>query len=615
MACRDKGDANQKAVEPQTHVTRAELPPPTTCLYCGEPQHGGLCANEQCPGRRGTTITDIQVGADTDLTTVWARYPEPPPQRIIRGAWPTPEPVWAVLEALRDHGGRPYYVGGVNRDRVLAWLYPERFGHLRPKDWDVEVHGLSPEQIVEIVAPLGPYKIKGERFGVIEIYLPGGISVEVAPARKESRLGIEHQAFLVSFDDMSLQEAALRRDVRYAAMCGDPWRGEIYDFFGGVADLEKGVIRHTSPAFAEDVGRPWRLMSQSARFDMPVDTETIALAHQLLPDFLQLTPGQQKGVLIQEWNAWALKSLRPSRALEFLVAAGWHESLPEIAALVHVPPELAHLDRPVAAGELPHGIPQDRSFHPEGGVLKHTAWAVEAAKKVADRDELHGDDRKVLMYYALLHDTGKDTTTVVEADGKVASPNHAAEGVARVHSFLERIGESKALADRVASLVRFHMDYMNYQPGARRHVVRRARDLQAVGESLTMLARAVEVDNWARPPYPQGLAAESPGLPPQMQGMLDLAKQLQVERVVPPDIVTGRVLLDAEQMAAYGLPPMSTGSAFMGQVVRAARAAQATGAFADLAGGLQWLREHFRVPDAGPWPRRGRMGGKARSSV
>lgn len=611
MSCSDKNNANQSVVEEQTRVARGEIPPSMTCCFCGEPLHGGQCANEQCPGKR-EAITDLRIDEATDLATEWALHPEPPPQRIIRGAWPTPEPVWAVLEALREHGGRPYFVGGVCRDRVLAWLYPERFGNLCPKDWDVEVHGLSPEDIIRIVENVGPHKVKGERFGVVEVYVADGVSVEVAPARKESRLGIEHQAFMVSFDEMALREASERRATTYDALISDPWRGEIYDFFGGVQDLDEGIIRHTSPAFAEDVGRPWRLMSQTARFDMPVDPATIALAAPLLADFLQLTPGQQRGVLSHEWDVWALKSVRPARALAFLVASGWIEALPELAALAHVPPELAHLDRPVPAGELPHGIPQNPQHHPEGGALKHIAWAVEAAQRVADRDGLQGDDRKALMYFALLHDSAKDTTSAIAEDGKVVSPNHAVEGVARVHSFLERIGESNALADRVASLVHFHMDHYSFAPPdaenpqrGRRHVLRRARDLEAAGESLTMLARAVEVDYWARPPYPQGLSPVSPGLPPEMQGMLDLAEQLEVSKVRPPDIVTGQILLDEEQMAVFGLPPM-IGSRFMGHVIGAARAAQLAGAFSDLAGGLHWVREHFRAPESGPWPRRAR---------
>ena len=57
--------------------------------------------------------------------------------------------------------------------------------------------------------------------------------------------------------------------------------GTLIDPYGGEADLRAGVLRHVSPAFAEDPLRVLRVARFAARFGFVVAPETEALMRAL----------------------------------------------------------------------------------------------------------------------------------------------------------------------------------------------------------------------------------------------------------------------------------------------------------------------------------------------
>ncbi|MDP1051772.1 multifunctional CCA tRNA nucleotidyl transferase/2'3'-cyclic phosphodiesterase/2'nucleotidase/phosphatase, partial [Klebsiella quasipneumoniae] len=77
--------------------------------------------------------------------------------------------------------------------------------------------------------------------------------------------------------DVTLEQDLARRDLTINAMAEDA-AGQVIDPYGGQRDLAARVLRHVSPAFAEDPVRILRLARFAARFaDFTVAPETVAL--------------------------------------------------------------------------------------------------------------------------------------------------------------------------------------------------------------------------------------------------------------------------------------------------------------------------------------------------
>ena len=62
-----------------------------------------------------------------------------------------------IAQAVAAAGGRAYFVGGLVRDHILG---------RENKDVDLEIHGLTPEQLVLTLSPLGQVLKNGASFGV-----------------------------------------------------------------------------------------------------------------------------------------------------------------------------------------------------------------------------------------------------------------------------------------------------------------------------------------------------------------------------------------------------------------------------------------------------------------
>ena len=113
-----------------------------------------------------------------------------------------------VINALEEAKGVPYIVGGFVRDLVMGF---------EPKDYDLEVYGLTVSDIGLALRDFS-YKTVGVRFGVFDVYVDG-LDIQVAPPRRENKIGAGHKGFVVEFDpDITMLEAASRRDSR-----STPW--------------------------------------------------------------------------------------------------------------------------------------------------------------------------------------------------------------------------------------------------------------------------------------------------------------------------------------------------------------------------------------------------------
>jgi tRNA nucleotidyltransferase (CCA-adding enzyme) len=102
------------------------------------------------------------------------------------------------------------------------------------------------------------------------------------PARTERKVSRGYKGFeIYTSPDVTLQEDLARRDLTINSIAKDQ-NGVIIDPFGGIADLEAGVLRHISPAFNEDPVRVLRTARFAARFGFRVAPETLALMNEMV---------------------------------------------------------------------------------------------------------------------------------------------------------------------------------------------------------------------------------------------------------------------------------------------------------------------------------------------
>ena len=160
---------------------------------------------------------------------------------------------------------KAYVVGGAVRDELLG---------LPLQDRDHVVVGATPDEMVA-----QGFKPVGKDFPV---FLHPQTKEEYALARTERKSGRGYKGFVVhAAPEVTLEEDLRRRDLTINAMAKAA-DGTLIDPFGGKQDLETGVLRHVSEAFAEDPVRILRVARFAARFGFAVAPETMQLMQRMV---------------------------------------------------------------------------------------------------------------------------------------------------------------------------------------------------------------------------------------------------------------------------------------------------------------------------------------------
>ncbi len=138
-----------------------------------------------------------------------------------------------VAQRVRAAGGQALLVGGCVRDALMG---------VAAKDADLEVFGLEPAALEQLVASGYSVITVGKSFGVLKIR---GLDLDISLPRRERRTGPLHTDFAVDADPkMSFRDAAARRDFTLNAISWDPLTREMIDPFGGAADLRENFAAH-----------------------------------------------------------------------------------------------------------------------------------------------------------------------------------------------------------------------------------------------------------------------------------------------------------------------------------------------------------------------------------
>ena len=448
-------------------------------------------------------------------------------------------------------GGRPVAVGGAVRDHLLG---------LPAKDIDVEVAGLE-LPVLEAALASGGLNVHavGRAFGVLKVDVDvgaGGREVfDVALPRTESKSGRGHKGFVVASDPhLPFEQAAARRDFTLNALGVDLCSGALLDPWGGVSDLERGLLRHVSPAFDEDPLRVLRAAQLAARFGLDVDDATLLRCRALRPELATL-PAER---VSEELKKLLLKGVWPSVGLAFLRRAGVVEVLfPELHALI--------------------GCQQEHEWHPEGDVWTHTLMVTDEAARLCRAGGVDDDEALIVILAALCHDLGKPATTELEG-GRIRSRDHESQGEGPTRALLLRLALAHDVVDAVVALVRDHLkpfqlwrDRETLQDGAIRRLALRV--------PLPRLALVASADHFGRT-TPEALARDDEAGP----WLLERARALAVKDAAP------RPLLQGRDLVSRGLKP---GPAF-GALLHQAFEAQLDGRFSDQESAERWLDAHLR---------------------
>jgi tRNA nucleotidyltransferase (CCA-adding enzyme) len=209
---------------------------------------------------------------------------------------------------------RIYRVGGSVRDELLQ---------IAPGDDDWVVVGATPEIMVA-----SGYTPVGRDFPV---FLHPDTHDEYALARTERKHGRGYRGFeFFATPDVTLEDDLRRRDLTINAMARAS-DGTLIDPYGGADDLRAGILRHVSPAFAEDPLRVLRVARFAARFGFGIADATLELMRDIVAtgELATLSPER----VWQELSR-GLSEEHPSRMLRALRTVGALAALlPEIDAL------------------------------------------------------------------------------------------------------------------------------------------------------------------------------------------------------------------------------------------------------------------------------------------
>jgi tRNA nucleotidyltransferase (CCA-adding enzyme) len=331
---------------------------------------------------------------------------------------------------------KTYLVGGAVRDRLLGLPVTEH---------DYVVVGATPAEMTAL-----GYKPVGKDFPV---FLHPDSKAEYALARTERKIARGYHGFeFHTAPDVTLEDDLRRRDLTINAMAEDE-QGNLIDPYHGQRDLDARLLRHVSPAFAEDPVRVLRVARFAARF-APLGFK---LADETLALMRELSDSGEVDALVAE-RVWQ----ETVKALQTRTPSVFFLTLRECGALKRIFPELDRL----------FGVPQPEKWHPEIDTGVHVMMVLDQAARLSD-------DLGV-RFAALTHDLGKGTTP---ADILPHHYGHEERSVKLVEALSERIRVPRELRELAVIVARHH------------GLVHKAEELRAD----TLLKLLESVDAFRRP--------------------------------------------------------------------------------------------------------------------
>ena len=406
-----------------------------------------------------------------------------------------------------------YIAGGFVRDELLG----------KPsKDVDIVVDGppnAGLEAATFIAKKLGVYR-EGSNPVIFPQYYTAKLSIPVdgktmdvefvAPRREKYTPGSRHPGV----EPGTLRDDTMRRDFTLNSLLKNLHTGKILDLSGrGLDDLKNGVLNTTGDPdtiFKDDPLRILRAVRFACKYNFTLPMNVIRS--------IKRNAASLKNISSERINDEVNKILvlnKPSKAFELFRATGiLGVIMPEMQRLVKLKQNAYH---------------NQDAFGHSMSVLD--ASSPELVKRLG----------------ALFHDIGKASTRT-EKDGKVQFIGHAdvGEGIAR--NVMKRLKYPNDMIDRVANIVKYHMDLKSAGPEATNLKDSTLRKfIYRVGNNLEDILSVIDADNVSH--------AEGHSMPNQINIIRKKIANMDVN-----DILNTKSVLDGNQIAALGAKGKMIGS-------------------------------------------------------
>ncbi len=321
-----------------------------------------------------------------------------------------------IVKTLGEKGHEAFFVGGCVRDALLG---------VECDEIDIATSA-TPEEIQRAFAKTVAV---GESFGVV-LVIKGEMKFEVATFRRESSYGDGRHPERVDYTK-SPEEDVRRRDFTINGMLYDPVSKELYDYVGGMGDLERRIVRtigDPEKRFGEDRLRMMRAVRFASCLDFELDGAALS-AIRSEAAAISVVSGER----IREELVKTLTRRNPGNGLKLLSSSG---------LLEHFLPEV----------ECMHGVRQPPQFHPEGDVFEHTCLVMDML--YGNTEGLYSEE---LAVAALLHDVGKPPT-YSESD-RIRFNGHDRVGAKMSEGICRRLRFSKKQIKRISELILEHLKF------------------------------------------------------------------------------------------------------------------------------------------------------------
>ena len=311
-----------------------------------------------------------------------------------------------ILRVLEDHGYEAFVVGGCVRDSLLG---------RNPNDWDITTSALP----LQVKALFRRTIDTGLKHGTVTVLMDGE-PFEITTYRVDGEYLDGGRPSEVTFT-ASLQEDLQRRDFTINAMAYSEKKG-LQDLFGGLPDLEKGLIRAVGdPAkrFGEDALRIMRAVRFAAQLGYEVEEETVQAMKELAPTLSKISAERIAAELEK-----LLVSPHPEK-LKMAYECG-------ITAVI-----LPEFDRCMETAQ--------NNPHHKYSVGEHTIVSIGNARP----------DR-ILRYTMLMHDMGKPSCKTTDEQGIDHFYGHQEVSAQMANDILRRLKSDNETRRSVSKLVRYH---------------------------------------------------------------------------------------------------------------------------------------------------------------
>lgn len=357
-----------------------------------------------------------------------------------------PDKVHKIIEILEAAGYEAYAVGGCVRDSILG---------REPNDWDITTSA-KPEETKSLFARTIDTGIK---HGTVTVMLDKE-GFEVTTYRIDGIYEDNRHPKEVTFT-ASLEEDLKRRDFTVNAMAYNERTG-LVDIFGGLADIEQGIIRCVGNAeerFTEDALRMLRAVRFSAQLGYEIEEQTKQAIRRLAPNLNKISAERIQVELVK-----LVTSPHPDYLRTAYETGITKQILPEFDICMET---------------------DQNNPHHCYNVGEHILHSMQ---------ETAPD--KVLRLGMLFHDIAKPQTLTIDEEGITHNKGHAELGEKMTKQILRRLKFDNDTIDKVSKIVLYHDQEVGLTPSGVRRAVNRMGE-----EIFTMLFAVQYADVLAQSDY------------------------------------------------------------------------------------------------------------------